>query len=372
MSIAMTNQPSPCEKQNVQRTQSLSQTRCRHPSSSSVHLPYHLQDHNHPRLRRRRPSTLSTHNYDMHSPVRRPPSRGQRNLCSPLNIQPYTGGHFLFPPALSPTMSSSPSTSPTPWFQTPKNSPRSFNHWPVPRPQTLSLHSASHSMDFLDSALPSPIRPMSHHQLSTRRSFDLLELQSPPTQHKPTHNQAKKRSCDMPDTPTNHIPTGNQTTEGSCDMLDLESTPTSSHNRKFDLLELSATPSSETFSHNDQNRKSFDILELSVTPLHQTPLKKLGARKSLDFNDIDCSIRQVSHRHGNISPYRGQLTSNSSHWYDRCSQGSLSTLSTLSHRAVVHPRVCTPHVGFDYLTPVRIRPPIHYQLRREWIDIIIT
>lgn len=239
------------------RSQSQHQPRGpKHRSPSPGHLPFHLQDPNHPRLRRRRrPSTLSTHSYDVHSPVTKASPR-DLNAFSPgvhasKSKSPNT--HFLFP--ASPfSLTSSPSLSPSPWYRTPNSTSQTFNDWPtIPRRPKLHL---SHSADLLDV------------------------------------------------------------------------TPTTS------------------------------------SPVHSR--RDLASRKSLDFNDVDYYEEPYYKHPRSRSRCRLELPLDND-WYDSRSQGSMSTLSTLSHRAVIHPHSCLPlpAQGFDYLTPVRVRPPLrsHNSLR---------
>ena len=88
-------------------------------SLSPSHLPMHLQDHSQPwtRHRHRRPSSLSTHTYDLRSPTSRtgrPP---------PLAIP-------------SPSSTSSGSRTSTPWYlatATPRSA-KTFDSWPLRSP----------------------------------------------------------------------------------------------------------------------------------------------------------------------------------------------------------------------------------------------
>ena len=397
----------------LRRTQSQVNSKKRHPSpipSSPGHLPHHLQDPNHPRLRRRRPSTLSTHSYDVNSPAPyRTPSRGQPSMCSPAlntNLNQFT--HFVFPPVHSPVVSQNSSSSPTPWFHSPIGE---FDYWASQYagskpPQSPGQQSTcSYSVDHLGIA-HSPLPAIKVKPPSTKRnhsSMELLELENPPrnvsTPFKKGLSSVKsvdylnipcrtRRVSNPPtSTPTRKYhskihadssprllasPSGHSPSMRSFEMLDRQAsssrhTRSQSLRRPYHMVHPSTNnnfPLHLPLSETRTPRKSYDILEMSVTPLHQRSDRALGPRKSLDFNDIDCSFPSNDHHHtrygfNGFSPFKSLGRGN---WYDGDSRGSLSGVSTC---AVVHPHQCTPtHAGgLDYLSPICTRP--HYQIRRE-------
>ena len=108
-------------------------------SSSPSHLPMHLQDHSQSwtRRRHRRPSSLSTHAYDVRSPTSR--TGRQSPVPSP---PPRTTSRTLRnrrPPPLaipSPSSTSSGSRTPTPWYLTTATprSAKTFDSWPMRSP----------------------------------------------------------------------------------------------------------------------------------------------------------------------------------------------------------------------------------------------
>lgn len=127
------------------------------PSSppSLSQLPFHLQDPNHPiTARKRKPSSLSTHSYDLRSPAQ---FRGH----SP-HLAPPHGGKSPFSPAGC-SRGSSPSLSPSPWYLTP-HSPHthSFDHWPEPGHAHHLI--SSRSVDLLNA-------PPTHSARSSRKSY---------------------------------------------------------------------------------------------------------------------------------------------------------------------------------------------------------
>ena len=108
-----------------------------HPSSPT-RLPMHLQDHSQPwaRHRHRRPSSLSTHTYNLRSPTsqsgRQSPIPSPPKGCSRLSRN-------CRPPPLaipSPTSSSSGSRTSTPWYLTTATprSAKTFDSWPTRSP----------------------------------------------------------------------------------------------------------------------------------------------------------------------------------------------------------------------------------------------
>ena len=110
------------------------------PSPQSPPLPFHLQDQHHPRIRKR--SSLSTHSYDMNSPILGLSSSFETATPRRLSVYQFTS-------QTSPTSRVS-SSSQSPWYLSP-NSPRYFDRWPMSGNGHGSL-THSHSVDVLHSS----------------------------------------------------------------------------------------------------------------------------------------------------------------------------------------------------------------------------
>ena len=166
----------------------------RHPTSP---LPHHLQDHTHPKFRKRRPSTLSTHSYNVRSPIPTPPAQEPHYQVP----RPVKTDQFLFPsssyspgsgysPGPSPKHSPPPGLYPTIsplWYLTPnsKSSP-TFDSWALPRSCSWELPSVPgsggsgrqtsqqrqrHKVQDMTDVGTHPQNAVSHFQLSLRDSF---------------------------------------------------------------------------------------------------------------------------------------------------------------------------------------------------------
>ena len=404
--------------------------RRKHPTAHSPgHLPLHLQDPHYPpaHLRRRRhPSTLSTHSYDMNSPVSSCATFSPFSATQTPSSRPYSNNYFVFPPLHSPTTTSLSSSAF--WVASPGGGdsiPLPFDHWqgPTPQPHPFPHHHVTQDQYYSQLRKPLPMvakikrSPLQLKQ--QRQSLNILELDTPPKNHsrmclsavrsldlldgprngssqlrsncsdtsfKEFHN--RENSLPLPITPSGHTPSMRL----SFDMLDKQSKSASSRSIRrpyHHTVHPIAPIVPKTFSDKKKSsdRKSFEISVHPPTPtlLHsQSSLNTHTHRRFQNFNDtdgIEGSTRPPQHYQlastfssAASRPYQ-QLLLDQENWYDGGSQTSLSGVSVCT---VVRPHhnhlrdnnnssssssSSGKRRSVDY---VNLRPVhSHFQLRRE-------
>lgn len=338
-------------------------SRRKHPTSHSpAHLPLHLQDPHVPsssRMRRRRPSTLSTHSYDINSPV-----LGTGLSPFDTNHAHFHPTYFVFPPAHSPL--SSLSSSPGSWGTSPRGG-RDYptqawgtsshnSHWHEPVGPHPSNCCCSHSTDLLgqSSFVPDNIAP----RHIRRQSLDLLDLDTPRSKESGQTSLSAGRSMDFLDVPNRGRPPARTPRHPPDTSPTLPITPsglTPSMRLSFDGLDSHRVGVSRGHAH--PGRRPYHHTLQSV-PLRGTsyydregynrrPAKPV--RTSVCFSDT--GYGGPPHGHHPLHP--SSLRRGTGNWYDG------GSVTSLSQGPAHHSR----RVGY----PVPVRP--HYQLRREWAGV---
>ena len=343
---------------DLKRSHTLNPRR-KHPTSHSpAHLPLHLQDPHVPpssRMRRRRPSTLSTHSYDINSPV--PPSPGTGISPFGTNHGHFHPNYFVFPPAHSPL-----SSSPGSWGTSPRSgrdyptqawgtsSHNRQDHWHEPVGPHPSNCCCSHSTDLLTQSSFDNIVPK-HNR---RQSLDLLDLDTSRIKESGQTSLSAGRSMDFLDVPNRgRLPTRTprHPPDTSPTMPLTPSGLTSSMRLSFDGLDSHRVGVSRGHVH--PGRRPYHHTLQSI-PLRGTSFRegynKRPVRTSACFSDT-----------GYGGPPRGlhplhpsSLRRGTGNWYDG------GSITSLSQGPAHHSR----RTGY----PVPVTRP-HYQLRREWAGV---